>query len=1002
MITKVLADAMSFVACATATEEIDEMMRKEDVEAAWAKLLDLSGIDPEQADFPLDAKQKIMKVLGVKGLAPKPTVAVIAGFLYRDLNKDGQYNSGEELSATLLGVPTIQGTEVSAEHYLNCYWFGPLKLGKSYKVRYEPDGVEPVTLKMTPMAGLNILHIPIRLTKPLVYIIPHSHFDPEWMNTYEGYLSRELPQVRQRLDLLQSAPAHCFANDEECVTRPLLERSDPKYKEMLKQGILDGAIEPKGLIVQNELTMPCGESIIRAMTHGEFFLSALIGEPIRPEVFWSIDQYGINYQMPQILSKAGRKYFLIGEYVSGKYEKLDPSGHEMLDPSRIPYSNSNVRNQSEFWLRGLDGSRVLAHRSWYWHPFSEFGPDYTPVLSHNCVLNFQGADFCAPDANLTSTIRKLNVANGDYKYIISPSPSFFRAVEQCPDIPTYTSESFVIHWSGVYESRVKGRQRNRQIENKILASEALATVASIEGISYPKSDMDEGWYLSLINHHHDPQITPMGPGLFDEVLARYDDAEVKIDSALNSALTWLTKNITTNEQSGTPVVVFNSLAWPRFSVVEAEVPGTLSSVRVTDSSDMPVTGQIVKTSGGRTTVAFLAKGLPCLGWGTYYVSDAAGGSTSPTATASATLIENDYIRIELTNGIIQRVIEKISGATVLQADSSAGINEIFIWKDEGCISIIQPVDNDDVVDFIGNPNAVLVARSSDVSNPAVSVIENGPARGVVQVSYELDWGTFTQQVSLDAGSHVIKFTTDVDWNPIGKISDYNGRRIRVAFNSTYNNANVWCDIPFAVIPWEQSEKIHPVNSWLGIDGGSSGAAFCHLGPQSIQVVDDTVYMTLFRSIVEPKAPSCGWDTPGDQAHENGHNTYKYAVYPHQGDWKTAGTPRVAAEVNAPFFVKVMNRHSGTVPGETSYVSVAPDSLVVTAVKPSEYTDEGTIVRLYNPTDAPVNGTLTVGFAHSGAEEVNFRDEFISSLGVSSPFAISLAPYEIMTVRILAP
>ncbi len=112
-------------------------------------------------------------------------------------------------------------------------------------------------------------------------------------------------------------------------------------------------------------------------------------------------------------------------------------------------------------------------------------------------------------------------------------------------------------------------------------------------------------------------------------------------------------------------------------------------------------------------------------------------------------------------------------------------------------------------------------------------------------------------------------------------------------------------------------------------------------------------------------------------------------------------PSVAAGENAPVLVRVPNRHTGILAGEDSSISVESAGLVVTAVKPTEYSNSGMIVRLYNPTDVPIRGTLATGFLHSGAETVNFREEPIRRLaGEGREFALKLTPHEIMTVRIL--
>ena len=118
------------------------------------------------------------------------------------------------------------------------------------------------------------------------------------------------------------------------------------------------------------------------------------------------------------------------------------------------------------------------------------------------------------------------------------------------------------------------------------------------------------------------------------------------------------------------------------------------------------------------------------------------------------------------------VIDKNSGTTVFRAEETAGINEVLIWKDEGCISVVLPRDENEVADFIDNPEAELVARSSKAKNRKVTVLENGPARSTLKVEYNLDWGLFVQKISLEAGSRVIRFSTEVLWNPEERIKQW--------------------------------------------------------------------------------------------------------------------------------------------------------------------------------------------------------------------------------------
>jgi alpha-mannosidase len=626
------------------------------------------------------------------------------------------------------------------------------------------------------------------------------------------------------------------------------------------------------------------------------------------------------------------------------------------------------------------------------------------------AFNFQGGDNCPPNRIMTAAVRAHNASRGPTKFIVSTSLPFFRAVETAPELPTFSTECMVKYWNGIYESHFPGRVENRRQENTLLATEALATAAFIEGMAYPGQQLWDGWYLTLLNQHHDPLMSPMAvTGLWEAAMPiRNEAAKTHINAALSSTISWLAADIGTTEEPGTPVIVFNPSPWERSAVAEVCVEGVRSSASVVDRQGRAMVAEVVESCCGCTTVAFQALDLPALGWRTYYVSDAPGTDTGITGvTAAENMIENEYIRIELQDGMIERIVDKASGAAVMEAGPKAGVNEILIWKDEGCISVIKPADEWGLVQFIDNPDAVLVARSSEAADRAVSVVDAGPARGAVRVAYSLDCGAFSHTISLEAGSRMINFATDIDWDSAGKLAPFDGRRVRVAFSSTYEQADVVCDIPFGVIPWEQSELIRPVNSWLEIGDADSGVALMHFGNPSVQAVDDVIYMTLFRSIVEPSweriESYCHWDSPGDTATEDGKHTIQYALYVHPGDWKSANTARTAASANSPVYTKVAKRFTNItgplLPGEATYLSLSPESLVVSAIKPTEYGDGGILVRACNPTDEAVSGTLEVRFDHSGVEEVDFREELVKALDGLGGYQLEFAPFEIKALRI---
>lgn len=969
-----------------------KVMRKKELDMTSTDIISLNH-------FPLEARNNINKMLGV-GKKQLET-AIITGFFYRDLNNDKHYSLGEEITATLLGKPYLEGSNPPlAKLYSNCFLFAPLKVDQKYILHYNVDGFESFSQEISTSAGLNIINIPISPQKFLVYVQPHSHFDPEWRATYQEYLDIEIPQLLKRLNLLKKEPGHCFSLDEECATRPLIELH-PEIKEELKQRILEGVVEPKGIITAGELTMPLGESMIRQMIDGENLISELLGIVIRPEVFWNIDNYGINYQLPQILSKAKRKYLVLGEY------------NHPSTPERLPFSNPLVWEYPEFWFEGLDGSKVLVHRSGYCEGGTQ--GSHIPkeqILSHKSIFHFHGCDFSPPDTDLLEKLKKNNDANSEFKYIIATSRQFFKAVEKSPELPTFRTESYIGRWTGSFESRIKGRQLNRQLEYLILSIEALSTIGNIVGMSDIKNDLREAWYLLLINHHHDPQLTIMSSrpatdpnSLFEEVLHRYIQVRNKLENIQEKILDFLINKIKTNKYSGIPIVIFNSLAWNRSKTFELDLPNKFHS-KIKDNKAISISdtyGKQYKIQINGEKVLFHAKDVPALGWQTYYLQDNTINTNlksknhdyvikSPAVFACEDFLENNHIRLELEEGMLKKIIKKSDGQSIFETKSEAGINEIFIWQDLGCIARVKPID------FM--KSASLVGRSSKVERE-VKVVEEGPKRATIEVSFNLDWGKFKQKIILESDARWIHFNTQIDWQPDPK----GGRRIRVSFPSALKNLQVWRDIPFAVIPWKQTETIQPVNSWIGISNTEEdqGAALIHQGTCSTQVSKDILWMTLFRSVIVPEKEgedNCVWDIPGDKALEEGLNNYHYWIYPYNTDWQTAHVQQAAIEVNTPLYGLKTDRHPGNLEDTRSILSIAPKDLVVSAFKVANYTNSS-IIRIYNPTTKQVKGLINAGFRIKIAEETDFREQKIQTLKIKNDkVSLFFKPYEIKTIRLV--
>jgi len=126
--------------------------------------------------------------------------------------------------------------------------------------------------------------------------------------------------------------------------------------------------------------------------------------------------------------------------------------------------------------------------------------------------------------------------------------------------------------------------------------------------------------------------------------------------------------------------------------------------------------------------------------------------------------------------------------------------------------------------------------------------------------------------------------------------------------------------------------------------------------------------------------------PYELVPESKTNAFSYALYPHAGNWREGRTYRAGFEFNNPFSARQLTMHEGKLPAAgMAFLSVEPENLVVTAVKPagnptagfsSEPADaaRGLTVRLYEAEGKPAAGTVNLAGGIAEAWSANLLEE----------------------------
>src|SRR5439155_10089825 len=107
---------------------------------------------------------------------------------------------------------------------------------------------------------------------------------------------------------------------------------------------------------------------------------------------------------------------------------------------------------------------------------------------------------------------------------------------------------------------------------------------------------------------------------------------------------------------GVPLVVFNTLGWPRTDVAEADVgfaQGGINDFRLVDSAGKTIPAQLLEAEryadGGvkRIKIAFVARDVPAAGYAVYHLTPRTGHTElgSGTETITTNVLENEFYTV---------------------------------------------------------------------------------------------------------------------------------------------------------------------------------------------------------------------------------------------------------------------------------------------------------------------------------------------------------------------
>ena len=485
------------------------------------------------------------------------------------------------------------------------------------------------------------------------------------------------------------------------------------------------------------------------------------------------------------------------------------------------------------------------------------------------------------------------------------------------------------------------------------------------------------------------------------IAANYLDAKRNLEDVArsakeitNGALDEILAHINTQGE-GVPVVVFNSLSWPRTEVIEVEVqlPGPTKQIEVVNAVGQQVESKLLSVDGAthRARLLLLAANVPALGYETYFVRSAGKSrlvGISQVVSGTSGMLSNSYLRVKVDphTGCVTSLFDLRNQTEALApAETDSGGPTTF-----ACGNLLQAFYDKPKRWDAWNIDADFAKQHWDLDKAdEVTLVEGGPLRAVIRVKKHFQNSTFIQDITMYAGVPRVDVKMQAEWHEKHIL-------LKVAFPLSAHSDKATFEIPYGSIerpttrntPAEQAKFEVPAQRWADLSDTKHGFSLLNDSKYGYDVKGNVLRLSLLRS---PEWP--------DPHADEGHHEFTYSLYPHGGTWRDAQTVRRGYELNYKLLAVPSQKHEGTLPSQHSFVQVESEDVVLTAIKKSE-DDDSLVLRFYEWAGKEADVKLELPPGAQSASETDLMERPIADLAVhNDAVTVHTKPYEIKTLKV---
>ena len=864
----------------------------------------------------------------------------------------------------------------------------------------------------TPNTVASILNLAkSELNNSTIYLMNSSHQDIAWMDSPEKcVVERDTMLISPLINSLEAKPYLRFDVEDALMIKEYIERH-PEKKAFIRQLLNNGTISCGSTFIQPYEEMYSGEALARQFYFGAKWLKNEFD--YNANTYWNVDVPGRTPQMPQIMKKAGTDFMMISRHERGIFYWAAPDGSSILTFSPGHYYDGFVPLQKDFY----EAAEYIATSTLDWEIFFDSNTTQ-PVIPILSSADMSPVHDYSHIINRWESIAELEVNPGKTvsvslpKFKIATSPEFMQAFEQsATKIPSIKGERpavwLYIHGPG-HQKALKASRRGDILLTMAEKFAAMDAMSQNSFSDYPQKRLNNAWEAKIFPDH--------GWGgkhgdITDDLFRRkFEFAHNEASQIIENATQSLAGHIKTKQNAGIPIVVFNSLSWTRNDLIRCTLnfdEGEASDFVIQDAKNKVVDYQKLKTeryndnSLKSVDVCFMASEIPSIGYATFYAMTANVPLTKEKEKQQDSF-ENDFYKIEFTDGGLSSIYDKELGVELLNTEKFKG-GEVFTMKSEG--------NGAGEFDDVQKPTMEGFDKASNYKTQW-ELVSEGPVYSSYKIRQQIRNAVVEEIITIYHKIKKIDFDVALlNWEGILY------REFRMAIPLNMENARVAYEVPFGVTEVGKDEiegaageryltpaaDIRPrgIENWIGANNNAFGVTLSSSVAVAdyIDPTDNPVDYTILQPVLLASRKSCHWE--GNEYLQTGNHYFSFSLTSHHPGWKNGfrfgkqANEKLVSVVNPPLYSKAF------LPEINSFFNLDSDNVIVSAIKKCD-DDNSFIVRLYDIAgeNSTFNLRLDNKFSIRKAFYTSLIEEEISEqLHTDNIIPINLKPYSIETFKV---